>query len=80
MSQENGQIPEPQLTCIFCGKSAPMEAAPDDGWVPSFWHNGQEYSKAGKAICPDCVTAHMKYNEEFGDYELLPGHTPPDKP
>jgi hypothetical protein len=77
MSQENGQVLEPELTCMFCGKSAPLEAAPDDGWVPSLWHDGKEYSKKGQGVCPDCVAAHLTFNQEFGDYELLPDHALP---
>jgi hypothetical protein len=77
MSMNNGQTPQQQLTCLFCGKSAPVESAVDGGWVPSFWHNGVEYGKPGKAICPDCVAAHLTFNEECGDYELLPDHALP---
>ena len=29
MSQENGRVLEPQLTCMFCGKTTAIEAAPE---------------------------------------------------
>jgi len=80
MSQVNGQVPEPQVTCMFCGKTTAIEPALDCGWVPSFWHNGIEYGKTGKAICPDCVATQLKFNEEFGDFELLPDHSLPEMP
>jgi hypothetical protein len=78
MSQANGQVREPQLACMFCAKTSPTGAALDNGWVPFFWHDGTEYSQKGKGVCPACVAAHLKFNEEFGDYELLPGHSPPE--
>ena len=78
MSQENGRVPEPQLACLFCGTTAPMATAPDNGWIPSWWHDGKEYSQKGKAVCPGCAATHLRFNEEYGDYELLPGHPLPE--
>jgi hypothetical protein len=63
---------------MFCGKRTPVESAPDSGWVPSFWHNDREFSQKGEAICPDCVAIHLKFNEEYGDYDLLPDHHMPE--
>lgn len=80
MTQDNGRAPEPQLACMFCGTTAPVETAPDNGWVPSLWHDGKEYSQKGKGVCPDCAATHLRFNEEYGDYELLPGHSLPETP
>lgn len=77
MSQENGELSS--LECLFCRKVTPVEAAVDGGWVPSFWHNNVEYRRVGMGICPDCVTVHLKFNEEYGDFELLPGHSLPEE-
>ena len=78
MTNENGQWAD-LLSSVFCRKTTPAETAPNTGWIPSFWHNGNEYSKEGTGICPDCVAAHLKFNEEFGDYELLPDHPLPNE-
>jgi hypothetical protein len=80
MTQDNGRAPEPQLACLFCGTTAPLETAPDDGWIPSLWHDGKEFSRNGKAVCPCCAAAHLRFNEEYGDHELLPGHSLPGMP
>ena len=80
MTRDNGRVPEPQLACLFCGTAAPMEAAPDNGWIPSLWHDGQEYSRKGKAVCPGCAATRLRFNEEYGDYELLPGRPLPETP
>jgi hypothetical protein len=78
MTQDNGRVPEPQLACLFCGTTTAMVTAPDGGWVPSFWHDGKEYSKKGKGVCPDCTSTHLRFNVEYGDYELLSGHSLPE--
>ena len=69
MSQDNGRAPEPQLACLFCGATTPMATAPDNGWIPSFWHDGKEHSRKGKGACPDCAATRLRFNEEYGDYE-----------
>jgi hypothetical protein len=63
---------------MFCVAKTPIKEAPDRGWAPSFWHDDKEYRKKASGICPDCVATHLKFNEEYGDYELLPDHPFPE--
>ena len=65
------------LVCLFCGTRTPMTTALDTGWIPSFWHNDQEHTKGGHGICPVCTGNQLRFNEEYGDFELLPFHPLP---
>lgn len=78
MNLENGHLP-PLVECLFCRTVAVFESALDQGWIPSFWHHDIEFSKKDSGICPACAGAHLKFNEEYGDYELLPDHPLPEE-
>jgi len=75
MSQENEAVDD--LVCLFCGEKTPRETALEGGWIPSFWHNDKEHARAGHGICPVCTGNQLRFNEEFGDFELLPYHPLP---
>lgn len=53
------------MDCYFCGTET--DAAVDAGWIPSFWHGDREVDGQ---VCPSCCKAHLRFNEEMGDYEV----------
>jgi hypothetical protein len=58
------------LTCAFCGTTVPTvgDAIAAD-WIPSYWRGGVEIFDP---VCASCVTARLRFDEEFGDYEEVP--------
>ncbi len=60
-------------TCVYCGRAT--NKAPENGWIPSFYHEGKEHFLA---VCPECAARFLQFNKEFGDYETKSGSSFPE--
>jgi hypothetical protein len=53
--------------CHICNASATLEQAIEAGWSPSYWRGESEI---GEPTCAECLAKYLRFNEEFGDWEL----------
>ena len=54
--------------CSLCRVLTTLHNAIENGWAPTYWRNGVE---SGTPICTQCQQHHCRFNEEFGDWELV---------
>lgn len=48
------------VECYFCHRRIDgVEAAIEEGWIPSFWDAGDEY-ETPEPVCPGCIDTHLE--------------------
>ena len=57
-----------ELQCCFCvTRVASVDEAVDHGWIPDYWDGD---ANIDGPVCPHCAATMLRFNEEYGDYEL----------